>query len=141
MQTFISIIAGAIVVIFASWSAHLFSIRRDRRQEFNKAAVDFQCAFLEARQRLRDEPKADFIKILDSKTLLEHEKAALRFQLFLSDKDRRSFCHDWNIYFSHNPHPGDRHPPEKAPVEWNNEKNCKKFLEEIETLFTYAKIK
>lgn len=51
-----------------------------RITEFNKAAIEFQCAFIEVRQRLRDDPKADWFSILNSNVLLEHEKAVLRFK-------------------------------------------------------------
>jgi len=134
-------IAAALIAIFSSWLAHFFSERRDRRKEFNQAATDFQCAFLEAKQKLRDDPKADWSSILDSKVLLEHERAYFRFKPFLSDKDRRRFDDAWNIYFSHRPHPGDRYPPEKRPEDWDNEKNCKSFLEQIDNLLDYAKLK
>ena len=32
-------------------------------------------------------------------------------------------------------------PPEKAPEEWNDEDNCKIFIEQIEKLLSYAKLK
>ena len=122
-------------------ATHKNDIELIHLKEFNQAAVDFQCAFLEARQKLRDDPKADFLAILDSKTLLEHERAALRFRIFLSGNERQGFDSDWGTYFGHNPHLGDRRPPEKTPEDWDNEKNCKIFLEQIETLFSYAKLK
>lgn len=109
--------------------------------EFNKAAIEFHCAFLEARQQLRDDPKANWFSILNSNVLLEHEKAAMRFKLFLTDKDKGCFDRDWNTYFSHRQHPGDRRPPEKRPEDWDDEDNCKIFTEQIEKLLSYAKVK
>ena len=109
--------------------------------EFNKAAIEFQCAFLEGKQRLRDDPDADWYSILDSNVLLEHEKAAMRFKLSLPDKDRGGFDRDWDTYFSHRPHPGDRRRPEKSPEEWDDKDNCKIFTTQIERLLSYAKLK
>ena len=71
------------------------------------------CAFIEARQKLRDDPKADWFNILSSNVLIEHEKAALRFKIFLSTKDRESFDSDWDTYFSHRLCPNERYPPRK----------------------------
>ena len=112
-----------------------------RITEFNKAAAEFQCSFIEVKQKLRDDLKADWNSILNSNVLIEHEKAAIRFKLFLTDDERTRFDLDWNTYFSHRPHPGDRHAPEKTPEEWSDEDNCKIFLEQINVLLTYAKLK
>lgn len=133
-------IIGICATYFGNRLAKSTTLEAIKITEFNKAAVDFQCAFLEAKQQLRDDPKADWFNILNSH-LLEHERATLRFRLFLSDKDRKCFDYDWNIYFSHRTHPGDRRPPEKSPEEWDDEENCKIFIEQIEKLLSYAKLK
>ena len=50
-----------------------------QRQEFNKAAIDFQSAFFIALQRLRDNPE-DWPDILNPNILLKHEIAAIAFK-------------------------------------------------------------
>jgi len=140
----IALIAGGFGIVgtlLGTWITYRFSNTLIHITEFNKAAAEFQCAFLEAMQKLRDEPKADFLNILNTSTLLEHERAALRFKAFLSHKDQKRFENDWETYFSHRPHPGDRRFPIKTPVEWNNEENCKIFIKQIEKLLSYAKLK
>ena len=135
---FISAVAVAFV---GALFGYILSERQRRREHFNKAAAEFQCAFFEAKQRLRDDERADFKKILDSQTLLLHEKAAMRFKLFLSARERFFFDLDWNAYFPYALHPGERHPPEKQAEEWENEDNCKTFLVQIERLLSHANLR
>ena len=135
-------LAGGMIVSLAN---HFLSKSRERESrkitDFNKAATDFQCAFIDAKQKLRDDPLADWNGVLNPDVLLEHERAALEFRQYLSANERTRFDKDWNAYFSHRPHPGDRHAPEKRPEEWDNEDNCKVFIEQIEKLLSYSKLK
>jgi hypothetical protein len=137
----VAFLSAALIAIVSSWLAHFFSKRRDRIKEFNQAATDFQCAFLEAKQKLRDDPRADWFNILDSKTILDHERAYLRFKPFLTEKERGTFDCAWDHYFSHSHHPGDRGTPEKKPIDWNDKENCDIFIQQIENLLSYAKLK
>lgn len=136
---------GVVGFLCRQFIEHRLAISRNMQvikvTEFNKAAVEFQCAVLEAKQRLRDDPKADWHSILNSTVLLEHERAALRFKTFLTVKERAAFDKDWNAYFSHRPHPGERHAPEKTPEEWGNKENCKKCIEQIDMLLSHAKLR
>jgi len=142
LDSYISGFISAIVIAFiGALFGYVFSEHQRRRERFNKAAAEFQSAFFEAKQKLRYDPRADFKEILNSQTLLLHEKAAMRFKLFLSAKERFFFDLDWNTYLPHALHPGERHPPEKQAEEWENEDNCKVFLGQIERLFSHAKLR
>lgn len=142
-------IIGALLGVLATYwlsrklvrETHKNAIELLHISDFNKAATEFHCTFLESLQQLRDDPKADWFNILNPNALLEHEKAAMRFGLFLSDEERSRFDLDWNVYFSHRPHPGNRYKPKKQPEEWKDEDNCKVFIEQIERLLSYAKLK
>lgn len=55
-----AIVAWIIREVISDKLARDRALEMYRITEFNKAANDFQCAFLEARQQLRDDPEANW---------------------------------------------------------------------------------
>jgi len=108
-DTIIAFISGSIVAGLASFLAHFFSNRRDRRKEFNQAAANFQKAFIGEIRILQKTPfQITAIKnggetnrpIYDIlvKAYPNHYTAYLLFRGYLTRPERTGFDKAWQDY-------------------------------------------
>ena len=103
-KVFVAFITGALVALFSSWVANLFSERRDRRNEFKRAKQEFMEAFLDEVVKFdRSGPiEIEGTKIYDVliKAYSKHCAAIhrFRFQLQLNNQNVTEFDSVWEQY-------------------------------------------
>lgn len=132
---------GLISAAFGTWLAHLFTIGRDRRAEFNKACIEFRSTFKETIIRLKYSTDSVF-DILHSDVLIKHEAAMEQFRLSLRAGNRLCFDLAWKDYFKHYPNPNEENKaPKHIPSEWDEKDEKKVVLSKIHALLFYATLK
>ena len=98
----IALFTGAIIAWVSSYIANIFSERRDRRKDFNKAAKEFRASFTDEiklfkRHCLGDNPGNITSHILDS-AIEKHETAKINFRPYLSRTEKNGFDSAWRNY-------------------------------------------
>jgi len=103
---FLGFFFGSVAAFFGSWFSHIFSERRHKREEFNKAAAAFRNAFLPEIVYLRydvgmakaastDSNLAQFLK---AGLVNRHTEALGIFRAYLSNRQRRNIDKAWQEY-------------------------------------------
>lgn len=98
----IALFTGAIIALVSSSIANIFSERRDRRKDFNKAAKEFRANFTDEvklfkRHCLGDDSGNITSHILDG-AIEKHETAKINFRPYLSRTEKNGFDRAWRNY-------------------------------------------
>lgn len=101
-EIIIAFISGAAVAGISSYLAHLYSVSRDRRKEFNEAAKEFTSNFvpelkLLKRHALGDDSGNTTEHILAA-AIERHETAMMTFRRYLNGVDKNGFDEAWQNY-------------------------------------------
>ena len=152
----IALFVGSIITLLGALVAHFFTERRDRRKEFNQAAINFRKAIVNEIIMLKGLPfaKQPFAAERNKTSTYEiivrayqrHHAAYLLFRERLSGVKKAGFDKAWNDYCYPNgqtsdlepllyyaqlePKPGDSVPFDKTYI-----------INRLETLISFAKIK
>jgi hypothetical protein len=106
----ISLFIGSILTLLGATIAHIFSERRDRRNDLNKAANEFRNAFLPEVIFLKHNAKinggssSDLGEFLGA-AYIRQLKALMLFKTYLSTKDEISIDKAWQEYCYHPDNP------------------------------------
>jgi hypothetical protein len=140
---FLPVISGVACV----YIGYRFSVANLRRQEFNKAATEFICAFTNELGTITDMERGnigDEIETLLANAYPQHRNAFLRFNVYLSKGERAEIEKAWNDYCYGESIP-DQYEPErfeqyKYDVSQFEEKQHL-AIDNINRLLSFAKIK
>ena len=99
-EIIIAFLSGATVAGLSSYLAHLYSVNRDRRKEFNEAAKEFTFNFIPELKLLKrhtqgDDSTAEHI-LVDA--IERHETAMMNFLPHLNRVDKKGFNEAWQNY-------------------------------------------
>jgi hypothetical protein len=138
---------GFIGSFFGAFFTHCFSECRRRKEEFNKAAADFRCAFTSEYGTIvdmeNDGDGADIETLLINAYTL-HRNALIMFKVYLSKSERTEIDKAWDDYCYGENIPGDgkskRFEQYKFDISELSEKK-QLAIGNIERLFSFAKHK
>ena len=128
LWTFLLVI---VVAFLGAWLAHFFSKRRQRKDDFNKAAETFHAAFVDTINLLRQDLIVDLrmpFQIITVETLDDQEKAKIIFEPFLDRSSLEGFNNAWKEY-------------ERCPITYCTKTKSEErqyCLDHIEKLLSYA---
>ena len=140
---YIPIVSGFIGV----YVGYRFSLVNLRRQEFNKAATEFVCAFTNELGTITDMERGDIgdeIETLLANAYPQHRNAFLRFNVYLSKSIRTEIKKAWDEYCYGESIP-DQYEPErfeqyKYDVSQFDEKK-QLAIDNIDRMFSFAELK
>jgi hypothetical protein len=138
-------ISGSIGLI-GVYAGYRLALANIKRQEFNKAAAEFLCAFTNELGTITDMERGDAggeIETLLSNAYPQHRNAFLRFSVYLGKSERETIEKEWENYCYGEILPGEDRLPERF-----NQYNIEQLeearqlaLNNINRLLTFAKLK
>ena len=155
MSTEYIAIIGAVATVIAGFGgatlgacfAYKTGIKLLQRQDFEKAASDFRCAFTSEYGTIFDmENDGDGIEIevLLIRAYSLHRNALLRFKVYLSESDRTEIDKAWDDYCYGENIPGDGKSKRFEQYKFDNSQLAEKkqlAIDNIERLLSYAQHK
>ena len=138
----IALFIGSILTLLGAVVANIFSERRDRRKEFNEAAIEFRSAFTEEIKALRHYSRDTVWHIIRPEIIMKHEIAMEKFQFFLNGEKRFHFDMAWQSYSEYKPCQNhEQKEPGYVSGKWDIQEEKRLILCKINTLLSYAKHK
>jgi hypothetical protein len=129
--------------LFGHWFAQRRNMQIIRITEFNRGAAAFRAAFTDVKLKLRDNSHTGdelFSRIITRDVRVEHEKAKILFEPFLSAEELISFNSQWDKYENcqNDFYQRDETYNNVNPGRKDESQYC---LEQLEALLAYAKPK